>query len=673
MRSSVISSLVILLLAMQGQVGTQAADRWRVVVQDAIPEVLSVASDGKLIATRGRWSRHVFHVLNHDASQILLTVHLPRAIFGAAIAESGEWFVVSTEEHIYRIGLADGSAEILLEGVAGSVALDQDGERVAVLGQLGEDAEGRRSRFMARARLGVYDLKQGRWLARADTPILVDHVVTFDGNDVVAAGRGGRVFHRAASSYPCYVRLDPDAGQTTMGRGPETGPGVRPKGEPKPLGDYSPPDSIQTTRKKLEAAEMQVKARREDLSAGAPVRPGDHFALTADDKQVLTVIDHGSGKRSLLTIHPDGDVSVRGVEIGSGLVYCGGRLLGRHGGRERDTMIDLQTEQEVFSVPSLSPSDRDGWVRFLPAGCLVREDGRLKFYQPNKPGSVWERDVPEGLDNPFPLRSSPDKGRFALGFGGNSDTLVLVVSAETGKTIGRIPRPDGKDHSGYPLAAAFSRDGKRLVLVHQRSLRVYDVASGQVGYERALAEKEYLWSATGVDKGWLLGADDQSLFLDEGQKAEVRIPLRRIDKAMPVSQTERQTLSVETSSGLGGIVTRNGKVLTSWVNEEIGGLRNDANAPPLSGVAFKGRLIARLTGGPEVELIDARMLEPIARIHIVKLAEGWGWIVYTADGYWDSSPGAERYVVVFKNGKLAPPVETRSRRIKSLLKSRLPH
>lgn len=340
--------------------------------------------------------------------------------------------------------------------------------------------------------------------------------------------------------------------------------------------------------------------------------------------------------------------------------------------RSLDKVIDLQTGREIGTVPRVDRPGRDEWVRDLSAGYLVRVNDRLKFYQPGKLDPLWEHGVPKELDHPHPLVSSADKKRIAMGLGGTSENLVQVVSAGTGKTISQISRRRGSVYSGYPLAMAFSQDGDRLIVVHQRSLRVYDVASGRMAYERALADREYLWTAITLSKGWLLGGDDHSLFHDETQNTKVEIPLRRIDRATLLPQTVPQTLLVETSHGLGGIIAVDGTVLRSWVNQKSGVLRNDSNTPPLSGVAFEGRLIARLTGGPGIELLDVKTREPIARIHIVKRPAGWGWIVYTPDGYWDSSPGAEHYVKVFKNGQLAPPAEMQSRLTSSLLKMRLP-
>jgi hypothetical protein len=96
----------------------------------------------------------------------------------------------------------------------------------------------------------------------------------------------------------------------------------------------------------------------------------------------------------------------------------------------------------------------------------------------------------------------------------------------------------------------------------------------------------------------------------------------------------------------------------------------DANEPPLSGMAFGGRYVARLTGTAAVELLDARTLEPVASVHVLKLPEDFGWVVHTPDGHWDASPGAEKYLAVFHNGRAVRPAEARSRRVDSLLRTR---
>jgi hypothetical protein len=399
------------------------------------------------------------------------------------------------------------------------------------------------------------------------------------------------------------------------------------------------------------------------------LRPGDDFALVADDRRVVAVTDSGAGQRSLLTIDRDGGVGVRAAEIGyGGVAYCGGRLVTQRWDTAEDPVIDLQSGDEVFKVPHVEPALGRDWVLFTTAGCLVRHGDRLEFYHPNDRARRWMREIPIGPGRPSPLVASHDGRRLALGHGDSTD-LFLILSAETGETISRIVRPmaGGRFRGGYALSAGFSRDGTDLLIAFDGELRVHDAASGELQRAVALERSEAVWAARDLEQGWLLGADDRSLFFDAERGRGAVIPLSRIDQVFPLRTGAGAALLTETSVGRGAIVTPDGTVLRSWVLDVASSVRK-ADAPPLSGVAFGGRLIARLTGTSAVELIDAATLRAAATVHVLKLGDGFGWVVHTPDGYWDAGPGADHYVAVYRDGR---PAEAPSRRVESLLGRRL--
>src|SRR5262249_14600894 len=153
---------------------------------------------------------------------------------------------------VWLVTLADGRAEEILPGVSGVMTFNADATVLGVLGHLGggQQAEGH-PRFGQAAELGAYDLKEKRWRAKSATPILIEATVVFEGEDLLGYGLGGRVFHRAASSFPCDVRLNVKTGAAKLSRGVEKpGRGLADKA----LGDanYQTPRSIAEERKRLE-------------------------------------------------------------------------------------------------------------------------------------------------------------------------------------------------------------------------------------------------------------------------------------------------------------------------------------------------------------------------------------------------------------------------------------
>src|SRR5262249_23983597 len=151
-------------------------------------------------------------------------------------------------------------------------------------------------RFGQAAELGAYDLKEKRWRAKSATPILIEATVVFEGEDLLGYGLGGRVFHRAASSFPCDVRLNVKTGAAKLSRGVEKpGRGLADKA----LGDanYQTPRSIAEERKRLEEIKQITASLREKLSAsGGRDFHRAHFAGLAQKGRVVFAAHRVAGR-----------------------------------------------------------------------------------------------------------------------------------------------------------------------------------------------------------------------------------------------------------------------------------------------------------------------------------------------------------------------------------------
>lgn len=687
----------LLLLTGAGQALAQPADHWRVTVQDAVMHPLAVSVDGKLVAARGEYAEAIFHVFDAETSDVLLSVHLPHAIRAAAISPDSKWCIVSTREHIYRIDLADGSYRKLLDSMDGIVTIDATGKWLAVLGDLDLKLPVRYFVRYDSSQLGVYDLTSGQWKKKIDTPIKVRNWITFDGEKVIAAGVGGRIGTRSGrGSYVCHVELDLGTGQHQFKRdsggekgfGPYDMPSMEPYVPFAP--DYAIPPSIEKMRTSIAAVTPRSNLDQARFTAHSGGYTGSVLALVADDQRIAAVMDHGNAKRSLLTITSTGEITTRDAQVEAHVDVCRDRIVQQI----RTQVIDIETGNAVTSIPYFRhSSDEKEWSQFVGSGWLVRESDRLRYYVPGHDDPLWERDFPEDLVKFTQVVHSPDGSRLAMGLRDGKATFY-VVDAATGKFLMEPERDPEKDPRLPVSHAAFNRDGSKLLvvynrmrrekreslisrtrpdidttrIVHFRLIREYDIASGKVTYERELGEHEYYGSIVPTTHGWILGGDQQSLYLDEKTHTETEIPFPGIDWAEAIPGRQDEAVLVENRQA---VITPDGQVLRTWYDDP-GRVRRQHERPQTSGVALHGKVIARRTGTSEIELLDTQTFNTIAWVHVIRLDQGFDWIVYTPDGHWDASPGVEKFVLVTRNGVVTDPADVQSRRVPSLLQSRLP-
>lgn len=655
-------AITALLLAVPGSSFAQAPDHWRVTVQDVALLPLAVSADGKLIAGRGQWAQHIFYLANQETSQVLFTTHLPEKTLAAAIAKRGDWVAVSTTDNVYRIDLQTGSVEPLLEGVSGDVAIDPAEEQLAVLGNLNVPMPAGRNAFRKTSKLGVYDLKLGQWKAQIDSPVAKDFVVTFDGDEVIGAGIGGNVRSRKAQGFDCHIQLNLVNGETQTGYGPDKYDDRM--SPPQADKEYQFPAAIQQATAAIAAAIPHTHEGRGQFAAYHFGFPGSVWALVADDQRIATVMDHGEAKRSLMTIPSSGSLGVRQAKAPGRVDVCRGRILYDSAGH----VTDVETEQEVVTLPQFKyqAGERNQWTRFVGPGWLVRDRDRLSYYVPGTRNAVWQRETPEGFDRPSPT-FSPDLSRLAVSLRDAKD-LFSIYSASDGTLIQRMDHTTVEAPHDSASYLTFNNDGNQLMVQYSvydgrewlRSLRLYDVATGKITYERALGEKEYFSDHPIIaGSGWIFGSYDSSLYIDQEGLTETKLPFGQIKSAEPIPDMPVPTFLVADDHDHGGVVTLDGQLLKTW--------RGRA-----ASVAFGGKVIARSTGISELELLDTKTFEPIASVQVIRLDQDYGWIVHTPDGYWDASPGFEKFVLVTHNGNVAQSAEMQSRHVPSLLQTRMP-
>ncbi|PQO26075.1 hypothetical protein C5Y96_21740 [Blastopirellula marina] len=690
---------IVLLLAGSGSSFAQPADHWRVTVQDVSLHPLAVSADGKLVAGRGNWAQAIFYVVDYEKSQVLLSVPMSHAIRAAAFSPDGQWCIVSTYEHVYRIDLKDASSQLLIEKVAGAVAIDATGEQLAVLGDLNLEFPVSPSYETKQTQLGIWDLKQSQWKTKIDTPIKVDHLVVFDGDSVIGAGVGGRIRTRSGTgSFPCHVQFHVTTGKKSYGIGEggdslDYGAPENPLGTPIP--DYEFPPAIKRLQAGISAVTPRTPVEQAKFTAQSNGLTGSVWALVADNQRIAAVMDHGDQKRSLLTIPITGNLTASDAKVPYDIEVCRGRIVQELQGR----VTDIETGQQVTRFPDFPRNrDRDNrWDQFIGTGWLIRDGVRMSYYVPGHQGPVWERECPEGLRKFIPVACSSDGSRIGM-FALLDGAAFQVLDSATGKVLMQPPLDPEKDSTPPVRLGALSSDGSKVLViyhtfrreryesllskvrpdlettrtVHIQSLREYDVATGEITYERVLKEGEYYQTIVHTGQAWVLGGYGNSLYLADKTHTELTIPFARIDWVTPIPNRQDDALLVEYRKSANAVVTPDGKLLGTWYGYWLGPGRNGRNLTPMSGIAFNGKVFARRTGAGEIELRDAQTFDTIAWVHVLQQAQNYEWIVYTPDGYWDASPGAEKFVLVTRNGSAVTPADLQSRRAAALLKSRLP-
>ena len=631
-----------------------AADEdYRVVLQDVRPEFLAVSRDGRIVAARGYESNHTFQVIDIQKPAVLLVVDLPERVSHAAIAPQNGSFIVSGEETIFRVDRITGKYEVLLHDTSGVVALNNAGDQLGVLGSFRRDEDDDKPfAFSHTSNLGIYDLNENKWRAKAKTPIAAGQFVYFDGKSVVGYGIGGRIHNRVASSFRCDVRLNVLTSKATVTRGLELR--GRGRGHDERDDEYTPPKQIEGITEARNSAIKRLDEIRDQFNPSVantassrifhPL-PGSEIASMLVDRRFD--IGFASG---LLNIHRDGTIDVTPASI-DGIQYVrllDGRLVEGYGASHSGEIFDLLTKEPVIQFPPFdNKSGRQRLHKFFPTGCLLYEDGHLSWYRTTKPDAIWKIKLSQPLQNLYPVFVSPDSRWLAINHP-RGDNVFDVYSLETGKPVVSIPRTKGIP-TGYSLSPNFNHDGTRLAATIEKRLQLFEIPSGKRLRDEPLPNDKYHWHITSVGKHWVVGSDTDSSIFHAETGWGPRIPLSSIYRATKVRCQGRESLLVETRRGLGAIVNlQTGELNAKWYVGAYQGTLGPPQTPDRAFTTFDGKLLIRqVAHAAEVELIDLATLTPIAKVHPVPVERKLGWIISTDDGYWDASPGAERHLVMY--------------------------
>jgi WD40 repeat protein len=272
-----------------------------------------------------------------------------------------------------------------------------------------------------------------------------------------------------------------------------------------------------------------------------------------------------------------------------------------------------------------------GSVAFSPDSRYII--ARFFMYAPFK---VWDAETGRelySLSGGFPV-FSPD-GRRIVSVLYDDDNTVRVWDAATGRELRTL-----SGHSKCVTSAAFSSDGRRIVSASDdNTVRVWDAESGR---------ELRAFSAQGDNSGpgpnfWNIA------FSPDGQRiaanyfdgtvmvwdTETGRELRTLSGGSPVFSPDGKTIVTDSSNIIKIWDAATGRELRT-LSGHSGYLRSVAYSPD-------GKIIISCSSDSTTRLWDAVTGKEIAQF--ISFDDG-EWIVITPDGYYNASPGGDRYLNV---------------------------
>ena len=660
----------------------------RVVVQDARPSVMALAMNPPKPNTRqprdlptlelvlaveaNRRSNHVFYAIDPTTQTLIHAIDFPERIVGAAIAPSRKWYLVSGESNLYQVDAATGHYRILLENSAGQVAISNDEATIAILGRF-DMANHTRTSFRTDAiKLGVYRIAEKKWLAQHPTPIMIGEQVYFDKSTVVGVGVGGRVYNRAASSFPCHTTIDLKSLQLHTVSGRETRAG-RPVDD-----DYEPPALAALNRAKLALCRQLIPTAVNNLEpANRSGLTGTFLPLpTSDNSATLLISRYGDDRwrQAVFKISRSGQINVvprQGFAKNS--VQLGNRIFAReYQDKENETFTDLLTGKESLHPRIDDSSSSPIKKRILTrAGCLDFHEGNLEMLELG--GKIrWVRAEFDSYKRLGLFSVSPTGQRLAFT---ENELDIQILDSRNGNTLAEIARPknNGSSEYRYTRSLCFNHDETQLAVLFDKEICLYEISSRKILHRITCKKKDYIQKIFHVAGNWFLSGYGCSRFWVPGEQPGEPIlfpDVTHVQSFQTGSQTKLILQNAYTGAALLDIDSLELEAKFA-IGYEGPHAYDPAPLPNLT-AAFDDQVLIVPTGRvAQFKLFRSQDLSIIATVHPIQVNEELGWIVYSDDGWWDASPGAEKFVRLLRGTQSLREYEVTARRKKGLLESLL--
>lgn len=653
----------------------------RVIVQDApdtYPYYYRLSHDGSHLAyVAGVW-QHLFVVVDLKNECVLHQIYVPEEIVSYDFAADHKGLAFVTRTGVHWLDVDTGDLQLVAPGNYSRVAVGPGANLIGVLGQLGDP--GIRS-FGTPQSLGVLDRTAKTWKFKVSTPIVTEgrlaSTLAFHGGEFLARGTGGDPSPMLPSLFPCDVRLDLKTGHAVITTGPMTGRFGSKLAEGKIIPPPLPKDlpegvKIIFTEKYVlpkvlkqadEKAAMALKEREFDkvLQKVSPTtRTSYNYQpmmnrLQGDDLQLALLLHlnkkHFRSQIALLNLNRNGKIT-----LGPTKEYKEGRLglkdLHYVRSWEEDFSVwDLNKENLLFQLDINSKRQR--YFHFFEDGTLLIDGGYIAFYPVGEKKPAWhfaDSGSWHGL-----LRSADEEIVAVTGSGGSGRAVLL--RRKDGKLLAKIPHFVS---SGLAIPQALSPDAKQHALINDSTLHIFDAATGKAIVKHDIKGKAsyprvFAWSG-----GWFIGGYDHALTFHPKTGWGKPFPIREVMHVQEVPAAKGKRLILQDGRGRCSLVDpESNTILTEW----IAGFGASSDAPPYNTLLPGGVVLRSLGMRGEVDLLDADTAQVLACIHTVPAAKDTiGFILHTPDGLWDATPGAERHVMLFDNGRVLNEEERNARR-----------
>ncbi|MFO0964270.1 MAG: hypothetical protein U0793_01605 [Gemmataceae bacterium] len=667
---------------------SSAAAAPRVVVQDvpdAYPAHRRFSPDGSHVALlAGTW-RHLLVVIDLNAKQVIYQRHMPDVIESFDFDADNRSLGFCGQHGLYWLDLKSGAVETLASGSFAAVAVQSGGALVAALGQIDDDDDAP-SAFGRMLSLGVFDRKERAWKWKRSTPIVVagalESCIAFDGDEAVVRGTGGNPYSMLPVIFPVDMRLNVKTGACVVATGPSTGRfgSKLPKGAAaKPivkveagvkwvhLEKYEPPKALKAAEGKTAKmlAEAKTQAVFKELTVSQ--RTSHHYTpimsqVTKDDLRLALQAPSGKGFGSnlaVLTIRRDGSTS-----LGPTRPDKEGRLGLRHLFYKRVfeplTIRDLDGKEVLFESDIGDRKRRN--LYFFDDGTAVLVDGNALFHRLGEKKPVWHW---SDTGTCHTLVTDAGAEHFAIS-GDLGNGRVVVLRKKDGALVGKAPSM-GNPFLG--MSHALSADAREIALVHENELLVFEAATAKEIERVSLKGKATYPRVFAFSGDWLISGYDHARTYHVKAGFGKPFPIREVMHVQEVHGAKRKRLVLQDGRGRCLLIDPDkGDILADWMAGDGGSSESPPYNTPLPG----GVLLRSLGIRGEVDLLDADDGRVVAHVHVMPVDSGvLGYVIYTEDGLWDATAGAEKYVLLFNDGRALTNRERDARRDGAAIRRRI--
>ena len=651
----------------------------RAVVQQSHPIVLAVSDErkGAGYAVCGEQSltgttHPLIHVLDLKTQRIIQTTEFEQRIDRAVISPSGAWALLTGTTHIYRFDLFSGEYEVMFRNFTGAAAISADESIIVLLGQ--ETIEPSLLR-PGNCQLRVFDTAKHAWLSETTTSIVIPQAVSIEGDQIVAFGKGGRLYSRLQDGFFCLQTSNWKTGEQQEQRSPlrfDASSDVPPL---MPAKFVALKKLRETTQRRILHSPQTPGSDR--IMPRVTLGYTKKFMAVEDAGELHVVLnrwaggDRGDWSALHVTIDADGEIRHKSFADAMNLHVSAGQPVHTRYGFDMQPATNLISGEE-FALPRFDREDQ-GWIHHTFAGDLVYRDKKLALYRPQKESLAWSTD--ETIRWFRAQTAASGNGKF-IAIAKHDRAVVQVRDATTGKMIRAIARENDEDR--YLRGLALSHSGDKLAITEER-LRVFRVATGELFFDEPIERKSYISRSLWLGDDVLLGGGTQTTLYRPDTGSQKRFNLGEALFGKRIVVRREPCVLIESRRGDAVVLQeQTGKQLGSWVVGRHQSTSGWQLSPPRAMIAFQGRLLVRqVSDTGRIALMQCSDLSTVATVVPIPIDRGKiGWVITTPDGYWTASSeiqniGTNQYISLFRGHEALSSEEAKEFESPAIVRDRL--